>query len=86
MAEIVREHGVLAHKIKESYGLETGGNFVPHITLRRFKSSDAAAMFAPHIETLREHVHMHPDEPSITYNTVSLYGFTDSTRVFKRQR
>jgi hypothetical protein len=57
--------------------------FVPHITLRAFADPEAAQKAAPSIAVLSEAVHPLAGRMALTCDSVSLYGFTHVTRVFK---
>lgn len=83
LSEIIRERAALSGEFDAIFGIKPPDTFVPHITLRRFVNGEAAQQIAPSITALSEAVHQRAGDMTLTFNSISLYGFTHVTRVFK---
>ena len=83
LAEIIWERAALGEEFKAVFGIKPPNAFVPHITLRAFAGAYAARQAAPYIAALSEAVHQQAGKMVLTFDSVSLYGFTDVTCVFK---
>lgn len=83
LAEIVRERVALSEEFEAMFGVKPPNTFVPHITLRAFADADAAQKAAPYITALSKAVHEQAGQMALAFDSISLYGFTNVTRVFK---
>jgi 2'-5' RNA ligase len=57
--------------------------FSPHITLGYFGNRESAQLTTPLIDAWTELMQASTDKLSITFNSISLYGFTDMVTFFK---
>ncbi len=83
LAEIVKERAQLSEEFEAMFGIKSPDVFVPHITLCAFADADAAQKAAPYITALSEAVHEQAGQMTLAFDSISLYGFTDVTCVFK---
>jgi hypothetical protein len=81
---IVAEREALTARFQEQFGVRTVGGFAPHVTLGYFANRDHAEQSEPQIDRWARLIQDEIGDTTITFNTISLYGFTDMTTFFRR--
>ena len=80
----------LRHRLYEKFGTQFGGvnewPFTPHISLGYFANAELAEQTTPHVEDWHEIVQQKAAGQTITFNNISLYGFTDMATFFKTRK
>ena len=66
------------------FGLTMRWNFTPHVSLGYFANQEQAELASPKISQWHDTIQQEVGNTTITYHTISLYGFTDMITFFKR--
>ena len=83
LERILSDRAALSTRFREQFGIEVQGRYSPHVTLGYFANEEYAELSTPHITRWNESVKNKVDRLTITFSSVSLYGFTDMSTFFK---
>ncbi len=74
----------LYEQFEQRFGLHMQWPYVPHVSLGYFANQEQAEEASPHIGRWNELIQAAVGDTTLTYHTISLYGYTDMITFFKR--
>lgn len=74
----------LYEQFEQRFELHMHWPYVPHVSLGYFANQEQAEEASPHMEHWNDIIRGAVNERTITYNTISLYGYTDMITFFKQ--
>jgi len=81
--ELMALRSSLSAEFAELSGLTQSKRYTPHVSLGYFANEEAAQQATPCVDTWSESVREQVQDQSLSFNSVSLYGFTDMAHFFK---
>ena len=81
---IIEHRTALSTKFEERFGITMQNRFSPHVTLGYFANEQHAELTSPRIDRWNEMIREKVEGQTVTFNSISLYGFTDMVTFFKR--
>jgi len=81
---IKRERVRLSNDYHNRFGIKRNRDFYPHVTLGYFANRDYTELATPEVVHWNEVVHGMADGLTITFDSISLYGFTDMVTFFRK--
>jgi hypothetical protein len=83
-AIFIKERSILAETFGNEFGINVSTDFYPHLTLGYFANAQLAESFTPKITEWTNALKDQAAEQTITFNSVSLYGFMDMATFFRK--
>jgi hypothetical protein len=84
LKRIIEYREALSAIFRERFGAKMRSDYCPHVTLGYFANKEYAELATSQIDRWTELTREKVDNLTITFNTISLYGFTDMATFFKR--
>jgi 2'-5' RNA ligase len=80
---IVQERAALSAQFRDRFGIAMRRSYHPHVTLGYFANEQQAELCSPHVDGWTERLQKFVGRLTITFRSISLYGFTDMVTFFK---
>ena len=84
LTRIIADREESTGRFQKVFGVRTCTGYSPHVSLGYFANSDYAERATPLVDRWTEVVGEEVDNLTITFRSISLYGFTDMVTLFKR--
>lgn len=83
LAELKQARHELYSLFEERFGLTLQSDYTPHVSLGYFANHEQAELASPHVNSWHDIIEQEVADSTITYHSISPYGFTDMITFFK---
>lgn len=84
LRHIIADRKYLTTRFQERFGIKRTHGYSPHVSLGYFANRESADLSTPQIDRWTDIVKKEAGDLTITFNSISLYGFTDMATFFKK--